>query len=190
MIDGQEVIYETDEFDVTHQAAIARPWIYSKLMPGVENPAYSYIIGTQLFNSGKVEEARTYIEEAYRRRPESVQYAINLAKLYMLMEEYTKIEALLLPLFDKPDTPLYEAFFVLGRAYQALGELSKAIELFNSAIDHYGINTNLLNSVGECYFQIGEIEEALAAWEKSLEINPDQPELKKSLEAIKENKND
>jgi tetratricopeptide (TPR) repeat protein len=44
--------------------------------------------------------------------------------------------------------------------------------------------------VGECYFQIGEIEEALAAWEKSLEINPDQPELKKSLEAIKENKND
>ncbi len=190
VIDGQEVIYETDEFDVTHQAAIARPWIYSKLMPGVENPAYSYIIGTQLFNSGKVEEARTYIEEAYRKRPDSVQYAINLAKLYMLMEEYTKIEALLLPLFDKPDPPLYDVFFVLGRAYQALGELSKAIELFNSALDHYGINTNLLNSVGECYFQIGEIEEALAAWEKSLEINPDQPELKRSLEAIKENKND
>jgi GWxTD domain-containing protein len=190
VIDGQEVLYESDEFDVTHQAAIARPWVYSKLMPGGENPAYSYIIGTQLFNSGRVEEARVYIEEAYRKQPDSVQYALNLAKLYLLMEEYTEIEPLLLPLFGKPDPPEYDGFFVLGKAYQAMGELSKAIELFNSAIDHYGINTNLLNSVGECYFQLGEIEEALAAWERSLEINPDQPELKKSLEAIKEKKNE
>ncbi|MCK4932876.1 MAG: GWxTD domain-containing protein, partial [Candidatus Aminicenantes bacterium] len=44
VINGQEVLYETDEFDVTHQAAIARPWVYSKLMPGAENPVYSYIV--------------------------------------------------------------------------------------------------------------------------------------------------
>ena len=189
-IDGQEVLYETDEFDVTHQAAIARPWVFSKLIPGAENPVYSYIIGTQFFNSGKIQEARAYIENAYQKEPDSAEYALNLARLYMLLDEYTKIESLLLPLFDKPDPPLYDVFFVLGKTYQALGELSKAIELFNSAIDHYGINTNILNAVGECYFQLGEIEEALAAWEKSLEMNPDQPELKQNLEAIKEKKND
>jgi GWxTD domain-containing protein len=190
LLGGQEALYETDEFDVTHQAAIARPWVYSKLMPGAENPVYSYIVGTQLFNSGRTEEAKAYIEEAYQKQPDSAEYALNLAKLYMLMEDYTKIEPLLLPLFGKPDPPLYDAFFVLGKTYQALGELSKAIELFNSAIDHYGINTNVLNAVGECYFQLGEIEEALVAWEKSLEINPDQPELKQSLEAIKEKRNE
>jgi len=43
--------------------------------------------------------------------------------------------------------------------------------------------------VGECYFQLGRYEEALITWEKSLEINPNQPELKKSLEAIKGNNN-
>ena len=190
VIDGQEVLYETDEFDVTHQAAIARPWVYSKLMPAGENPVYSYIVGTQLYNSGKVEEAKTYIEEAYRKQPDSAEYALNLAKLYLISEEYTKIEPLLLPLFEKPDPPLYDVFIVLGRTYQALGELSKAVELFNSAIDHYGINTNVLNAAGECYFQLGEIEKALTAWERSLEINPDQPELKKSVDAIKEKKND
>jgi hypothetical protein len=190
VIDGQEVLYETDEFDVTHQEAIARPWLYSKLMPGAENPAYSYIIGTQLLNSGKVEEARAHIENAYQKKPDSAEYALNLARLYMLLDDYTKIEPLLLPLFDKPEPPLYDVFFVLGKAYQALGELNKAVELYNSAINHFGINTNVLNAVGECYFQLGEIEEALAAWEKSLEINPDQPELKKSLEAIKEKKNE
>jgi tetratricopeptide (TPR) repeat protein len=159
-------------------------------MPGAENPVYSYIIGTQLFNSGKVQEARTYIEDAYRKKPDSAAYALNLARLYMILDEYTKIESLLLPLFDKPESPQYDVFFVLGEAYQALGELSKAIELFNSAIDFYGINTNVLNSVGECYFQSGDMEEALAAWERSLEINPDQPELKKTIEAIKEKKNE
>lgn len=190
VIDGQEVLYETDEFDVTHQAAIARPWVYSKLMPGADNPVYSYIIGTQLFNSGKVQEALAYIEEAYRKQPDSPQYALNLAKLYMLSKDYTKIEPLLLPLFDKPEPPSYDAYFLLGKAYQAVGELSKAIELFDSAINVYGININVLNAVGECYFQLGMMEEALAAWERSLEINPDQPELKKSLEAIKEKKNE
>jgi hypothetical protein len=189
IIDGQEVLYETDEFDVTHQAAIARPWIYSKLMPGADNPVYSYVIGTQLFNSGKIQEALAYIEDAYQKKPDSAQYALNLARLYMLMQEYAKIEPLLLPLFEEPDPPLYDVFFVLGKAYQSLGELGKAIELLNSAIEHYGINTNILNAVGECYFQLGEIEEAITAWEKSLEINPDQPELTKSLEAIKEKKN-
>jgi GWxTD domain-containing protein len=190
VIDGQEVLYETDEFDVTHQATIPRPWVYSKLMPGVENPAYSYIVGSQLFNNGKIQEARAYIEDAYFKQPDSAAYALNLSRLYMRLEEYTKIKPLLLPLFEKSEPPLYDVFFVLGKTYQALGELSKAIELFNSAIDHYGINTNILNAVGECYFQSGNMEEALTAWEKSLEINPDQPELKKSLEAQKEKKND
>jgi tetratricopeptide (TPR) repeat protein len=190
VIDGQEVLYETDEFDITHQAAIARPWVYSKLMPGADNPVYSYIIGTQLFNSGKVQEALAYIEEAYQKQPDSAQYALNLAKLYMLLKDYTKIEPLLLPLFDEPEPPPYDVYFILGKAYQVLGELNKAIELFDSAISIYGININVLNAVGECYFQLGQIEEALAAWERSLEINPDQPGLKKSLEAIKEKKND
>jgi GWxTD domain-containing protein len=190
LIDGQEILYETDEFDVTHQEFIARPWVYSKLMPGSDSPVYSYVIGTQFYNSGKVQEARAYIEDAYHKNPDSAEYALNLARLYMVLKEYTKIEPLLLPLFSKPEPPEYDVFFVIGKAYQALGELSKAVEFFNAAIDHYGINTNVLNAVGECYFQLGDMEEALAAWEKSLEINPDQPELKQSLEAIKEKKND
>ncbi|TET70087.1 MAG: tetratricopeptide repeat protein [Candidatus Aminicenantes bacterium] len=43
----------------------------------------------------------------------------------------------------------------------------------------------LLNSLGECYYRLGSEDEALAAWEKSLEINPNQPEIKKKIKAIK-----
>ena len=36
-----------------------------------------------------------------------------------------------------------------------------------------------------CYFQLCEPDEALAAWQKSLEINQNQPQIKKSIEALK-----
>jgi len=90
--------------------------------------------------------------------------------------------------FNQPEPPPYELFFIMGKAYQSLGELDKAIDTFDKAISHYGLNINLLNSIGECYFQAGNTEEALAAWEKSLEINPDQPEIQKSIKVIKEKK--
>jgi len=186
LFEGREVLRETDEFDVTHQTAISRPWIYSKVMPGTDNPVYAYMIGTQLFNSGKIGQARTYLEEACRKNPDSIEFALNLARIYMNMQDFKLAEDLLLPFFGKAEPPKYEVFFILGKAYQGSGWLDKAIETFDKAMDHYGVNMNLLNAVGECYFQLGKYEEALAVWEKSLEINPNQPELQKSMEAIKE----
>jgi len=188
-IDGREVMYEKGNFDVTHQAAIARPWIYAKLMPGSGNPVYSYIIGVQLYNSGRVEEARTYVEEAYRNNPESIEFALNLARIYMSMKDFKLVEPILQPFLDRPEPPEYDVYFILGRAYQSLGLLDKAIETFDTAIDQFGVNTSLLNAVGECYFQLGRLEEALVTWERSLEINPNQPELEKSVKAIKEKEN-
>jgi len=190
LFEGREILRETDEFDVTHQTAIARPWIYSKVMPGTDNPVYAYMIGTQLFNSGKIGQARTYLEEACRKNPDSTEFALNLARLYMIMKDFKLAEDILQPFFGKAEPPKYEVFFILGKAYQSSGRLDKAIETFDKAIDHFGVNTNLLNAVGECYFQLGKYEEALAVWEKSLEIDPNQPELQKSMEAIKEKKDD
>jgi tetratricopeptide (TPR) repeat protein len=43
-----------------------------------------------------------------------------------------------------------------------------------------------LNSLGECYFKLGNNEQALRAWEKSLEINPKQEKIKKLIEQLKE----
>lgn len=185
-VDGQEVLFESEDFDITYLEAIARPWIYSKLLPDTEDPIYPYIIGTQLFMSGKIPEARTSLEKALQRRPDSVDFALNLAQTYMVLGEYKKVEDILLPFLNQPQMPKYEVLFIMGKAYQNLGQLNKAIEVFDRAISHYGLNINLLNSIGECYFQLGNAREALTAWEKSLEINPNQPQIKKSVDAIKE----
>jgi len=187
-IDGREILFNSEEFDITHRESIARSWIYSRLMPDTEDPIYPYLIGTQLFNSGKITKARVFLEKAFQKKPDSIDFALNLAKAYMILAEYKKIESILLPFLSQPQPPEYEVFLLMGKAYQNLGELSKAIDVFDKAISHHGLNINILNVLGECYFQLGNAEGALDVWEKSLEINPNQPQVTKVVKALKEKK--
>lgn len=186
--EGKELLLETEEFDLTPLESIPRPWVYSKILPEPGDPLYSYIIGTQLFNSGKLDEAKAALEKAYQKRPDNADFALTLAQAYLELNEFNKIEQVLLPFLNQPELPKYEVFFILGRAYQNTGNFLKAIEVFAKAISHYGLNIHLLNAVGECHFKLGELSEAQAAWKKSLEIYPNQPQVKKILEALKEKK--
>jgi len=188
LAEGREVLSESEEFDVTHLEAIPRPWFHSKILPESEDPVYAYLIGTQLFNSGKIEEARDNLERAYQGKPDSVDFAMNLARVYMAMADYKKIESILLPFLNQEKPAEYELYFLLGRAYKNMGELAKAVEIFEKAISHYGLNVNILNIIGECYFQLGRTSEARVVWEKSLEINPDQPQIRKNVDSLKEKK--
>ena len=188
IVDSQEKLFESDEFDVTYMESIARPWIYSKLLSGTENPVYSFILGSQLFNNGQIEAAEVMLEAAFHKNPENAEFALNLVRVYMKKKNYDEVPAVLLPFANLDEPPKFEIYFILGRAYQYRGELAQAIEIFEKAMNHHGLNTNCLNAIGECYFQLGDMPQALTAWVKSLEINADQPKIKKSVEALKEGK--
>jgi len=185
-IEKQEVLFETDEFDVTHVESIARPWIYSQLLAATDDPVYAYVIGQQFFNSGKAQDARQYLENACDKKPDNVVFALGLSRIYAELKEYTKIVPILEPLMNLPESPSYDVHFLLGASYQELGEFGKAIEVFDKAIQRFGINTLVLNVLGGCYYRLGQLSEALTAWEKSLEMNPEQPEIRKNVKAIKE----
>jgi tetratricopeptide (TPR) repeat protein len=45
-----------------------------------------------------------------------------------------------------------------------------------------------LNAIGDCYSQLGNIAEALFAYEKSLELNPSQEKIKALVKSLKEKK--
>jgi tetratricopeptide (TPR) repeat protein len=49
------------------------------------------------------------------------------------------------------------------------------------------MNIPILNALGEGHFRLGNTEEALAAWNKSLEMNPDQQELKAKVKSLTNN---
>jgi tetratricopeptide (TPR) repeat protein len=190
MLDGQEVVSGSEEFDITHSTAIARPWVYAKILAGPENPTYSLILGTQLYNSGRYLEALESFHRAWNALPGNQDTALGLARTQMALQQYREIPPLLAPLINSAqnEAPAYEVYHLLGESYQKMSEWGKAVEVFDEAVSRHGLNTGTLNALGFCHLQLGNPEEARAAWEKSLEISKDQPEILNQIETLKKKK--
>lgn len=102
----------------------------------------------------------------------------------LISKEYEKIKEILIPFLERP-VENYSLYAILGRAFQELEEYEQAISHYHKFVSHEGASFQILNSVGQCFHELGNIKEALRAWEKSLEIKPDQPEIKEKIEEIK-----
>jgi GWxTD domain-containing protein len=186
-VGGEEIAASEDEFDVTLQEKMPRPWIYSTILPGLDDPVYPFLTGNQLYSSGKFEEARTHLEEAFRKRPDSPDFAFALARADMALLDYAKAEAHLLPFFNAANPPNHEFFLLLASACSKNGQWGKAVKILDQGISLHGVSTGFLNLLGECHLRLGNKEEARRAWAKSLELNPNQPEVRRAVIVLKQN---
>jgi len=180
----QETLSEEESFEISAVTAFPRPWIHTKTLPPPNHPSYSFLLGKQLFSKGDVNKAQAKLEEAFQKKPDSLDFAVNLAQVYSAQKKYQQVKDVLMAFSDVSEVP-YQLYFLLGKSHQALGEFDDAIFVYNKALSHYGINFKLLNSIGECYYRLGIWDEALAAWEKSLEINDNQPDVKERVKILK-----
>jgi GWxTD domain-containing protein len=186
IIDGQEQITTREEFDLTYLENLPRPWVLSRVLPSVEEPYYGYILGIQLYNLGRLDEARALLEEALAKTPANEELSRQLAQVYLEQKEPGKA-ASLLEIFLREDViASYETYLIAGQGLYELGEYQKAIDVLDKGVNHYGTSIHLLNLIGDCYLGLGRKEEALAIWEKSLELMADQPELKKKIQSVKQ----
>lgn len=181
---GSEVASSEEEFDLTFAAAVARPWYLSRVLPAAGDPVYSLITGAQLFNLGRYEEAEVCIERAYGGMPGSPEAAKALAQVYVALGEFPKAVQVLGPFLGRPEGVPYEMYVLAGEAYRKSGDFAKAVDTLNRAVARYGVNASLLNALGESYMGLGKSAEALASFEKSLEISPNQPGVKKRVDEL------
>jgi GWxTD domain-containing protein len=184
---GRDLVFQSDNFAVSPVTGIPRPFIQSKALPASNDALNDFRIGTQLFNKGKFEQASIDFEKALSKSPGEMDFAIHLAKTYIVLERYKDVESILNPFLGEENIK-YEVYFYLGKSAQARRDFKKAIPHFRDAISHFGLNIYLLNALGECYFNLNNIQEAKTAWEKSLEIIPDQPQIQRKLASIREKK--
>ncbi len=185
--DGAEVVAVREEFDVTFAAALPRPWIYARILPEPADPLYARLIGLQLFNLGRFEEARARLESAHSRKP-SEDIASDLARTLLALGDVAAIDPLLAPYLKQEKPARYEVYLMAGRAARESGQFARAIEIYDLAVAHYGANTTLLNHVGDSYFGLGRFEEARVVWERSLTADPNQPEIIKKIDLLPKKK--
>jgi len=184
--DGEkEILSEEENFGISSISDFPRPWIHTKTLPPPDHPVYLFLLGKQLFSKGNINKAQAKLEEAFQKKPDSLDFALSLAQVYFVQKKHHQVKQVLMAFSDVSEVP-YQLYLLLGKSHQALGEFDQAIALYNKALSQYGIILDLLNSTGECYYRLGIWDKALAAWEKSLEINDRQPDIKKKVNILKQ----
>jgi GWxTD domain-containing protein len=180
----REVLSGEKEFEISPLSDLPRPWIVSRVMPASQNIEYSFILGNQFAKKGYIKEAEKLLAKAYDTNQASLRYALSYAQILFKKKNYQRVKEILMPFSEIPQEN-HLSLSLLGASCQALEEYQKAISFYKEYLSHAGTNLNILNSIGECYYCLGNIKEALIAWKKSLEINPNQEDIKKIVNQLK-----
>lgn len=119
----------------------------------------------QVAHEGRLDEAVDVMREAVQRFPESPTGAYNLGvALFLRVKKDREHQEMWEDLAD--DEQL---------AAEAISALESALEADPKFVEAY-------NNLARLYSLTGRKAEAVACWKKSLEIKPDQPEVKSDLE--------
>jgi len=182
----KEILFEEKDFLISHLSQLPRPWVLSIPQPRPTDPVHANILGLQCFQKNDLTRAMTLLETAYRQAPESKKFTLDYAQVLFAAREYARVKEILAPHLAGPDRPGFLLLF--AQSSQALGELAEAITLYKEYLSHFGANINVLNAIGECYYQLGNYPEALVAWEKSLELSPKQEKIRERVDSLRRKK--
>jgi len=179
----EEIMARESRFYLSAATFLPRPWVMSFPYPPANDPYFSNIIGNQFLKKNNLNQAKIYLERAYSQEPAQVKYALDYAYFLLNGQEYAKAKQIALPFLATENRKNFLS--LLGRACQGLEEYAEAISYYQEYLNHFGTNLPILNSLGECYYRLGNAEEAMKIWKRSLEIDPNQKDLKKLIDSIK-----
>ncbi len=186
LLDGQgkDVVGAKENFEVSPATAVPRPMVVSKVTKELVSAEDLYATGLQSLNLGDVETARARLADAHVKAPRRADVAVAYAQVLFRLKDYRQVKDVLRPWAgDEASVPEVPA--LLGQACHALGEYQEASTYYASYLARFGANIDILNYLGTCHFQLGNTAEALKAWTKSLELNPNQEKLKALVDSLK-----
>jgi len=181
---GKELAQAKENFEISLAASIPRPRVMSKVAAAAGRGDLLLTTGLQLLNRGDLEAARAKLAEAHALAPQRVDYAVAYAQALFRLKEYAQAKDALRPWAGAEDAPA-EVPALLGFACQALDEFEAAVDHYTAYLVRFGANVDILNFLGTCHLRLGNREEALKAWTKSLEVSPDQPKIKDLVDSLK-----
>lgn len=176
-----------ETFVITPVASLPSYWSVAEALPQADDPYYAFTLGTQMLKQGGLEKAILLLEMAYSRRPTSFKYALALADTYFALGDYLKVQELMSLFLEKAkDEPA--VFQLLGKSCFEAGNYGRAIYYLKKYLTQFGSNITILNTLGDCFAKTGQNEDALSAWEKSLELEANQDEIRTKISSLKEKK--
>jgi GWxTD domain-containing protein len=186
---GAEMARQAAPFVVSPRTAIARPGVRGSIAPPrPEVPGIvSMILAEQHLRLEERDEARARLELAISENPQLGPARELLAGLLLESGEVDSVFTVLDPLVQNvPNwTERYEVLAILGRAYYQKKDYPKAVELLEKAIALRRAEPVVLNALALSQKELGNDVRATEILERSLSLDPNQPQLKELLEKWK-----
>jgi GWxTD domain-containing protein len=175
---GQKVLSARANFVLLAQAAPVLPWVYAKGNPAFPNSQDLAALGTEYFLTGQYSKALALAEQALQLRDDPA-IRLLLAKIFYAVGRYQ----------DSIDTLKAaeegglsrDAAKVIAASYAALKDWASALPLLERLLSE-ATEVSVLNLAGEGYLNSGRPDQALPLLEKSLQLEPNQPNIRELLE--------
>ncbi len=183
--EGAELSRRTAPITVSPRSVATRPGFLYRRGFNTRHPGLLPLVrGEQLWNLGRYAEATADLERAVAASGANLPEAKwKLANAYLREKRADDALSLLKPLEARFATQ-FEVVSGLGYALYVKGRCEDAVGYLDRARQIRPPDTLLLNSSGDCHQQLGHQEQAREAFARSLELDPEQPEVKERLEAL------
>lgn len=177
----EKVFSKRENVILLSQSVPIVPLVYAKLHDASPNAEFLFLLASQYYLSHEYENAQNYLEQILNIR-DSVQSRILLGQTLYAREKFADSIAVVLPVFQK--TQDRETGKLLAANYARLKNWASALVYLEKLLET-ATELSVLNLAAECYVNLNQPEKALPLLQKSLELEPNQANIKKLEERIK-----
>jgi len=183
--DGGSILIDSKKinFIISPQTQLAHPISLYKIFSLSNRFLLFYTLAYQYDRINEIERADANFKKAYELKPDYKKGMVEYVKFLLKIKKFDKGLELIEDI--KEDENLkFEYYLIKGRAYMGMGQYEEAINHLLEGNKIYNSDTELLNSLGFCYYKIRKKEKALEALKASLRLNSGQERIKKLIEEI------
>lgn len=170
----RKVLSERENFIILSQPYPVIPWIYSKIYAPFLNSEQLYLLGSQYFMTGEYKQAKDSLQKALKMKNEP-RIRLLLAKTLYALGKFQDSLTTVFPVYQ--GTQEREAAKIIALDYAGLKDWSSALVYLEKLMEQ-AAEVSVLNLAAECYLNLNQPEKALSLLQKSLELNPDQANIK------------
>lgn len=149
-----------------------------------DNPfSFYYALAMQYDNLRQDAQAEAAFEKCMEANPQFVEAILAYLNLENRLKKYDKVlqETERLKGNDKHR---FDYFRLRGAAYFGKGEYTEALKMLNEANTLYNSDIRVINLLGYTFLKLNDLEQAEKAFQASLQMNKNQPEVEKLLPEI------
>jgi GWxTD domain-containing protein len=181
--DGSALDEKKESFIVSPSPSLGHPIANAKGFALANQFLYRYMLAQQAEKMNRPETAGSLYRQAYELNPDyregAIMYGNFLNKVGTFGQALQVAERL------KGDDRRQFAYHIIrGQAFMGLDRQEEALAELLLANSIYDSDTNVLNSLGRCYYRLGRKAEALDALNASLKLNPGQEAVKTLIQEI------